>query len=246
MGLSEAVAAIRKAKNLLALSGAGISAESGVPTFRGENGWWRRHRAEELATPEAFARDPKLVWEWYEERREGIAACQPNAAHRVLASWEDRFDSLFVVTQNVDGLHQRAGSKRMVELHGNIWQTRCTREGTIAENHQVPLPALPPVCPACGALLRPNIVWFGEGLPRAALQKAEELAEACDVMLVIGTSALVYPAADLPVLALEHGACVIEINPDQTQLSDSVSIRLEEAAGKALSRIDSALGDMKE
>lgn len=245
MGLDAAVAAIRKAKHLLVLSGAGISAESGVPTFRGENGLWRRYRVEELATPEAFARDPKLVWEWYAERRRAIAVCEPNAAHRVLAAWEERFDQLFVVTQNVDGLHQRAGSKRMIALHGNIWQTRCTREGTIAENHQVPLPIIPPLCPVCGSLLRPNIVWFGESLPLAALQKAEELSEACDVMLVIGTSALVYPAADLPVQALQRGAYVIEINPDETQLSDTVTIRLAGAAGAVLTRIDNALREVK-
>ncbi len=245
MGLIEAVEAIRGAKNLLALSGAGISAESGVPTFRGENGYWRRHRAAELATPEAFARDPKLVWEWYDERRRAISACEPNPAHRVLSAWEDRFERLFVVTQNVDGLHQRAGSKRMVELHGNIWQTRCTREGTIAEDLRVPLPEIPPQCPRCGALLRPHIVWFGEDLPRAALQKAGELVEACDVMLVIGTSALVYPAADMPVQALGNGACVIEINPDETPLSDAVTIRLAGAAGSVLSRIDRALQGAK-
>jgi NAD-dependent deacetylase len=170
--LDAAAEALARARRVVALTGSGISAESGIPTFRGENGLWRRYRAEDLATPEAFARDPVLVWEWYDWRRSLIAPAEPNAGHRVLARWETLFDSFAVITQNVDGLHGKAGSREVVELHGNIWKTRCTREGTVREARETPLPHLPPVCPDCGALARPHIVWFGEALDRSVLERA--------------------------------------------------------------------------
>ncbi len=204
---------------VVALTGAGVSAESGVPTFRGEEGLWRDFRPEELATPAAFQRDPKLVWEWYNWRREMIAPCAPNAAHETLAQMEAELPDFCVVTQNVDGLHQVAGNERVLELHGNIWRVRCETCVTSMENHRVPLPEIPPRCPACGGLLRPDVVWFGESLPQAVLEAAWEVAASCRLMLVIGTSALVQPAASLPIIARQNGARLIEVNPSETPLS---------------------------
>jgi NAD-dependent protein deacetylase/lipoamidase len=239
---------IQQAARLLAgvdrvvvLTGAGISAESGVPTFRGEDGLWRRFRAEELATPEAFARDPKLVWEWYDWRRAKIAAVRPNPGHAVLAKWEVVFADFLLVTQNVDGLHPLAGSKNLLELHGNIWKTRCTAEGTIEDNRDVPLPTIPPVCPRCGALLRPHIVWFGEALDEGVLERAFEASAACETMLVVGTSSLVYPAAALPVAAVRAGAPLIEINPSETPLTARATLSIRGPAGEVLPGIDAAL-----
>ena len=221
--------------SIAVLTGAGISAESGVPTFRGPGGLWRTYRPEDLATPQAFRRDPRLVWEWYDWRRGLIAACRPNAAHRVLAEMERRVEAFTLITQNVDGLHQRAGSRRVVELHGSIWRLRCTLEcGPAWEDHRVPLDPLPPVCPRCGAPARPDVVWFGESLPEAALEAALVAVERCRLMLVIGTSALVQPAASLPLLALERGAHVVEINPEPTPLSSLVDEVIREPAAVGL------------
>ena len=227
------------------LTGAGVSAESGVPTFRGADGLWRRYRAEDLATPEAFRRDPRLVWEWYDWRRQLIARCQPNLAHRAVAFLERHAREFLLITQNVDGLHRLAGSLRMVELHGNLWRVRCVEEGKTTANLAVPLPAIPPRC-ECGALLRPDVVWFGEGLPPAALREAFEYAERCDVFLVVGTSAVVQPAASLPVIARRHGAYVVEVNLEATPLTP---LAHESHHGKAaeilpaLLGLDSAFGD---
>jgi NAD-dependent deacetylase len=204
---------------VVALTGAGISAESGVPTFRGEGGLWRSFRPEELATPGAFRRDPKLVWEWYDWRRGLIASCEPNAAHRALAEMEAELPDFMLITQNVDGLHQSAGSRHALELHGNIWRTRCTGCGQVTEDYQVPLPQFPPRCPECAALQRPDVVWFGELLSRDVLDAAWAAAERCSLMLVIGTSAVVQPAASLPVVALRNGARLVEVNPVDTPLS---------------------------
>jgi NAD-dependent deacetylase len=220
---------------LVALTGAGISAESGVPTFRGEQGLWRRFRPEDLATPGAFGRDPRLVWEWYDWRRERIAPCQPNAAHLTLADMEAALPDMMLVTQNVDGLHQLAGSRRVLELHGSIWRTRCTSCGRVAENRQVPLPEVPPRC-ACGGLLRPDVVWFGEPLPQAILQAAWDAATRCRLMLVVGTSALVHPAASLPQVAMDHGAYVVEVNVSATPLTPRVDEFLSGPAGQVLPR----------
>ena len=225
-----------KSLRVAVLTGAGVSAESGVPTFRGEKGLWRRYRPEELATPEAFARDPKLVWEWYDWRRQLIARCEPNAAHRTLAEMEEFFPNFTLITQNVDGLHQAAGSKRVLELHGNIWRVRCTAEGTVTENREVPLKEIPPRC-GCGALLRPDVVWFGEPLPAEALEAAYRAAQNCDVMLVIGTSAVVQPAASLPIVALRSGTYVIEINPQETPLSPLVHESIRGPAGVELPKL---------
>ncbi len=230
-----------RAERVAVLTGAGISAESGVPTFRGPDGLWRQFRAEDLATPEAFARDPKLVWEWYDWRRGKIAAVAPNPGHAVLARWESRFPAFTLITQNVDGLHAKAGSKNLLELHGNIWKTRCTAEGTIADLIDVPLSALPPRCPSCGALLRPHIVWFGESLDPVAIGRAFAESAAADVMLVVGTSALVHPAASAPHHAAASGAKVIEVNPEPTPLTGEATLSLRGKSGEILPLIDKLL-----
>jgi NAD-dependent deacetylase len=236
-----AAAVLRGARRVAVLTGAGISAESGVPTFRGPEGLWRKFRAEDLATPEAFARDPVLVWEWYDWRRGIIAKVAPNPGHVVLARWETLFPDFTLITQNVDGLHARAGSRRLLELHGNIWKTRCPDEGRVAENRDVPLSPIPPRCASCGGLLRPHIVWFGEGLDQDILRQAFSACAQADVMLTVGTSALVHPAASLPFAAAESGATVIEINPDPTPLTPHADILLRGKAGEILSRLAAAL-----
>jgi NAD-dependent deacetylase len=236
-----AAAVLRGARRVAVLTGAGISAESGVPTFRGPEGLWRKFRAEDLATPEAFARDPVLVWEWYDWRRGIIAKVAPNPGHVVLARWETLFPDFTLITQNVDGLHALAGSRRLLEFHGNIWKTRCPDEGRVAENRDVPLSPIPPRCASCGGLLRPHIVWFGEGLDQDILRQAFSACAQADVMLTVGTSALVHPAASLPFAAAESGATVIEINPDPTPLTPHADILLRGKAGEILSRLAAAL-----
>jgi NAD-dependent deacetylase len=218
---------LASARNVTILTGAGISADSGVPTFRGADGLWRTYRAEDLATPEAFARDPRLVWEWYNWRRELIATKSPNPAHIALAEIERRLpDKFWLITQNVDGLHRAAGSQRLSEIHGNIWRVRCTGCGIISENREIPLPILP-TCQRCHALLRPHIVWFGESLREEDLRRCDEALRACDLLLVIGTSGVVYPAAGFASVAKEVGALVIEINLESTQQSDLVDLSLQ-------------------
>jgi NAD-dependent deacetylase len=170
--IQQAAEIFHRARRVAVLTGAGISAESGVPTFRGKDGLWKQFRAEDLATPEAFARDPKLVWEWYDWRRGLIGRAEPNPGHAVLAKWGKVFPEFALITQNVDGLHARAGSLGILELHGNIWKTRCTREEIVAENFEIPLKQIPPACPNCGAILRPHIVWFGESLDPDLLRRA--------------------------------------------------------------------------
>jgi NAD-dependent deacetylase len=223
------------------LTGAGISAESGVPTFRGQDGLWKQYRAESLATPEAFERNPSLVWEWYDWRRGLIAPVEPNAGHRVLAGWEGLFGSFAVITQNVDGLHAKAGSRNVVELHGNIWKVRCTREGTVEEMRDTPLPHIPPLCPNCGSLFRPHIVWFGESLDPVVLDRAYDLTAACQVMFVIGTSAIVQPAASLPFTASRAGAKIIEVNLEPTPLTPYADYFFPGKAGQVLPVLDERL-----
>jgi NAD-dependent deacetylase len=231
------------ARRVAVLTGAGISAESGVPTFRGKDGLWKQYRAETLATPEAFERDPALVWEWYDWRRGLIAPVEPNPGHRVLAGWQDLFEDLAVITQNVDGLHEKAGSRNVVELHGNIWKVRCTRDHTVSESRLTPLPEIPPRCPDCGALLRPHIVWFGEALDASLLERAFALSEACQVMFVIGTSAVVQPAASLPYAAGRAGAKVVEINLEPTPFTPRADFFFPGKAGEILPLLDRRLRD---
>jgi NAD-dependent deacetylase len=217
-GVSELKDRLGRARRVAVLTGAGVSAESGVPTFRGPEGLWRQYRAEDLATPEAFRRDPRLVWEWYDWRRRLIAQCQPNPAHSAIAALDRQVEDLLLITQNVDGLHRRAGSVRMVELHGGLWRVRCLTDGTTAENLDVPLATIPPRC-VCGGMLRPDVVWFGEAIPSEAMRRAFRAAESCELFLVVGTSAVVQPAASLPMVARDHGAYVVEVNLEPTPLT---------------------------
>jgi NAD-dependent deacetylase len=215
------------------LTGAGISAESGIPTFRGAGGLWRSFRAQDLATSEAFAADPKLVWSWYDWRRGQIAAAEPNAGHRALAQLRTRFPRFTLATQNVDGLHARAGHTDALKLHGDIWTLRCTACGREREDVRTPLPELPPRG-SCGALERPGVVWFGETLPDDVWDQAQQAASEAGVFLVIGTSAVVYPAAGLVHLAKDAGAVVVEINVEETPLSHLVDICWRVPAAQAL------------
>ena len=224
------------AQSVAVLTGAGISAESGIPTFRGAGGLWNNYRAEDLATPEAFARDPRLVWEWYNWRREVIAKANPNPAHRALVKLEIAKPGFTLITQNVDGLHDLAGSGRMLKLHGDIWRLRCTACGSNWPDRRATLPKLPPHC-ACGGLARPGVVWFGEPLPEGMMKEAEHAVAACQVFLVIGTSAVVYPAAGLVPYAKQNGATVIEINPEPTAFSDLVDFAFQMPAGELLPQL---------
>ena len=234
----DAARRIAAAERILVLTGAGVSAESGVPTFRGPEGLWRQYRPEELATPEAFARDPRLVWEWYAWRRGLIAPLRPNPAHDALVRLESRAPAFLLATQNVDGLHHAAGSRRLVELHGSLWRVRCTACGSEREDRSVPLSELPPRC-RCGGLLRPGVVWFGESLPEAALQAAFAAGEACELVLVVGTSSVVYPAAAIAPAARARGAFVVEVNPDETPLTPLAHASFR---GKAARILPSLLG----
>lgn len=231
--LAAAAARLRGARRVLAVTGAGVSAESGVPTFRGQDGLWREFRTEDLATPQAFARDPKLVWEWYAWRRETIAPLRPNAAHAALAALERSVPGFLLATQNVDGLHSVAGSQKLVELHGSLWRLRCAGCGRAAEDRRVPLPELPPRC-VCGALLRPDVTWFGEMLPARAVEQAVAAARSAEVVLVAGTSSIVYPAAALPEMARAAGAFVVEINTEATPLTASADVSLRGPAAELL------------
>ena len=237
---------LRSARAVCVLTGAGVSQESGVPTFRGEDGLWKQFRAEDLATPEAFRRNPLLVWEWYAWRREIIHKAQPNAAHFALARLEAKLASsggrFTLLTQNVDGLHERSGSRNVVRLHGSIWIVRCASCGTERLDESVPLDPFPPRC-SCSAVLRPGVVWFGEALPEDAWEKAARAAASADLCLVVGTSALVQPAASLPLLAKRNGARLVEINPDPTPLSPLADLLIASKAAECLGRLsDEVLG----
>ncbi len=217
---------IANAHSVTVLSGAGISADSGVPTFRGAEGLWKNFRPEELASPDAFERDPKLVWEWYNWRRELLSTKKPNAAHGALVELEKILNNFWLITQNVDGLHRAAGSNNVTEIHGNIWKVRCTTCGSVTSNHDVPIEILPS-CQRCQGLLRPHIVWFGESLTQEDLDASFRALRNCDILLIIGTSGMVYPAASFAPIAKEHGAFVIELNLDQTPNSDLVDVSVQ-------------------
>ena len=226
LAIQELKARLARATEVTVLTGAGISADSGVPTFRGADGLWKDHRPEELASPEAFARNPKLVWEWYNWRRELIATKQPNHAHTALVELEHRIKNFWLITQNVDGIHPLAGSQRLSEIHGNIWKVRCTQCGKVTVNRDVPI-AILPECVTCHGLLRPHIVWFGESLDPEDLQQCFNALQNCEVLLIIGTSGVVYPAASFGPIAKENGAFVAELNLDPTPTSDLVDVAFQ-------------------
>jgi NAD-dependent deacetylase len=235
---------LRNARRVTVLTGAGVSAASGIPTFRGSGGLWRDFRPEELATPEAFARDPRTVWEWYAWRRDLVARARPNGAHEILRTWSRRFPKFTLVTQNVDGLHERAGTSGVIRLHGSLWELRCCEacEGSPRRwvDERVPFPEMPPRCPHCGGLARPGVVWFGEAIDPEVLEQSRSALD-CDVCLVVGTSSIVYPAAGFSFEARRHGAFTVEINPESTEGSEAVDLVIAERAEVALSEIDRLL-----
>ncbi len=226
--------ALRNARRVVALTGAGVSQESGLRTFRDpQTGLWAKHKPEDLASPQAFRRDPKLVWDWYAWRREALKGVRPNPGHYALVDLENRIPEFTLVTQNVDGLHRMAGSRRLFELHGNIQRVRCSECGRFAEDWTEDSEDLPR-CQTCGGLLRPDVVWFGEALPRLALQAAVEAARSCELFLSIGTSGVVQPAASLAYAAHNRGAGLIEVNPDPTPLTPKVEYFLQGKSGELL------------
>lgn len=237
---TELIHTLKNAKKALVLTGAGMSAESGVPTFRdAQNGLWERFRPEDLATPEAFEDHPQIVWDWYTERRNTIRQVSPHAGHAALVKMEQFFEAFQLVTQNVDGLHQQAGSTDVIELHGNILRTKCSVTGRVIDDNWLNSnPGKPPCSPhhALG-LARPDVVWFGEALPAAAMERATRYALDCDVCFSVGTSTLVQPAASLPFVALNAGAVLVEINPTETSLSALAQFSLRATASEALSAI---------
>ena len=241
--LSHAAKIIARSRFAIAFTGAGISAESGVPTFRGSDGLWKRYRPEELATPEAFKRNPALVWEFYRWRMRKILEARPNPAHYALAELEEMGILKGVITQNVDDLHREAGTKNIIELHGNIFRVRCTsctyRENLKASGRVREFVNSEdiPRCPRCGSLLRPDVVWFGEPLPRDALERAFRLAEKADTVIVVGTSGLVYPAAYIPYIVKEHGGRVIEVNVERSGITPIADVFLRGKAGEVLPKL---------
>jgi len=228
-----AIESLRQAQHILVLSGSGASAESGVPTFRdAQTGLWEKYNPMDLATPEAFIEDPALIWRWYRWRRALVAKAEPNPGHFALAKLAELVPEFTLITQNVDGLHQRAGSNGVVEFHGNLFENRCFSEGIVVQDDDDT--ASIPLCTACGGMLRPGVVWFGEAIPSQALDAATEGASTCDVFLSIGTSSIVWPAAGLAETAMANGATVIEINLDVTPQSDRSHHCIQGKSGEVL------------
>jgi NAD-dependent deacetylase len=229
--------AVRNARRLLAITGAGVSAESGIPTFRDANGWWKTYKPEELATREAFNRDPAKVWRWYDMRRAIVAGAEPNLAHRALARAEILGRRVAIVTQNVDDLHERAGSREIIHVHGSIWQLRCVAEGTVFEDRRVPLAVIPPRCP-CGHIARPNIVWWDEDLDPVVTARVDTLvSEPFDLVLAVGTEASFNYVREWALRAKARGALLVEVNPRATALTPDVDVRIEGLAGEVLDAI---------
>jgi NAD-dependent deacetylase len=241
--LERAASILRGARQVAVLTGAGISAESGLGTFRGAGGLWEGHRVEDVATPSAFRHDPELVWRFYHMRRAALAQVQPNAGHHALVDLERRLgpEAFTLVTQNVDGLHQGAGSRNVLEIHGALRYTRCTGCHVVIDRGSEPLAEMP-VCEACGELLRPNVVWFHEALPHEVWEQAEDAVARCDCFLVVGTSAVVYPAAGLIDLASREGAAVVEVNLTESQASGRVDVLLLGPSGSLLPELIKRLG----
>lgn len=228
----------QQAARVTVLTGAGISAESGIPTFRsgGHSLVWRGYPFEQLSSAATLAHNPMLVWDWFNYRREIISQVEPNAAHRALARWQDEFEQFTLITQNIDGLHWRAGSRDIIELHGNIWQVVCQACGQRSEHRQVPLQENPPRC-SCTGLLRPAVVLFGESLSEQAWQRAVQAASTCELFIAVGTSAVVYPAAQLPVIAKQAGAYLLEINPETTPLTPLADMTIVGKAAEVLPQL---------
>jgi len=240
------LANLRAASQVLALTGAGISAESGVPTFRdAQTGLWAKFKPEDLATVQAFERQPQVVWEWYAWRRQWVAQAKPNPGHLALAEMERRVPHFTLVTQNVDGLHHLAGSRNVIEVHGNIMRTKCFREEVLIERWD-DSGERPPRCPRCGGPLRPDVFLFGEMLPPGAFERAAAAAASCQVCLAVGTSAVVQPAASLPLLAKQHGALFVEVNPDSTPLTQEADFSLRGLAGVILPALVKAAWDAEQ
>lgn len=231
---------LKETQYLLVITGAGISAESGIPTFRGNDGLWQNYRAEELATPWAFERDPITVWKWYDWRRDIIGKAEPNPGHLAIKEFEEIFEGFFLITQNVDGLHGRTGIKNMIEIHGNLWRVRCERDGRTSMLMDVPLKQIPPKC-TCGSILRPDVVWFGESMPTEAIQRSYNVMSLCDTLLVVGTSGVVYPVATFPQTVKENGGFVIEVNMEPTPISSIADISLFGKSGDILPEIVNGL-----
>jgi len=232
--LDQAVEIMRRCSRAAVLTGAGISAESGVPTFRGHQGLWKKFRPEQLATMEAFLASPEVVWEWYNWRRELISEVKPNPGHYALKDLEDFFADFTLITQNVDNLHRVAGSSRILELHGNIYRNKCAEcDFSLGIGIEID-PANIPLCEKCGGKIRPDVVWFGEMLPGKIIEEAFVKAEAAEVFFSVGTSALVHPAASLPVVAKRAGATLIEVNPEETPLSSLADFSFRAASGEVL------------
>jgi len=237
---NELLARCCSAKSIAILTGAGISAESGLSTFRGSEGIWSKFRPEELANMDAFLRNPERVWEWYQYRRDVLDSAKPNPAHIALATWERLSSDFTLITQNVDGLHQAAGSQNIIELHGNLKVNRCLECGAESDMENIRFAGRVPVC-ECGGLLRPGVVWFGEMLPEAAISEAFAVSKSCDLFVVVGTSAVVYPAASLPEIAKDYGASIIEINPEPTSISRWADFVLSHNAGDVLPQLVDAV-----
>lgn len=234
LDMDEIIQVARSARRVAVIGGAGVSSESGIPTFRGEGGLWRKFRAEELATPQAFAHDPKLVWEFYDYRRGVVAEARPNPAHETIVAMEEYYPEFLVITQNIDGLHELAGSKNVLEIHGNLWKERCTSCGLVAENRVTPLPEMPPACRACGGVTRPHVVWFGESYDRHVLEEAHQFLSGCDLVIVVGTSGMV----PMPVYLTEHavagGAVALEFNLEASAASHLVAALIKGKAGETM------------
>ena len=234
--LQEVRKLLKNASSVAALTGAGVSADSGVPTFRGPEGLWRNVRPEDLATLEAFQDNPYLVWEWYNWRRGMIAEKAPNAAHYTLVRMERKFPSFHLITQNVDGLHGKAGHQDPLEIHGNIWKVRCTRCGEVSLCLDVPI-SIPPLCKVCRGVLRPHVVWFGESLDPHLLEECARAFRTCSVLLVVGTSGLVQPSASFASIAKAAGAAIVEINLQSTPLTPSADVTLFGRASEILPQL---------
>jgi NAD-dependent deacetylase len=236
---------LHTAESICVLTGAGISAESGVETFRGSNGLWSKLKPEELASFDAFLRNPELVWEWYNYRKKIVHDVKPNPAHYALARLQELVKDFTLVTQNIDNLHIRAGSTQVLELHGNIERSYCIGCGKYFANVEVTLENKVPHCPSCNGIIRPDIVWFGEMLPEGVFEKATDAASRCELFLSVGTSAVVYPAASLPLIARKNGAYVVEINMERTEISHMVNETLLGKAGDIIPQLVMIREEMK-